>query len=114
MDADQLKELIKTQIEKLNDSQKLKALKEQLTVLRKSLDRYDKFFGNLKDAFKRKFAGGDAQVCILNLYDIMDTFPKYSPQDKQRTIVELTRISAILVGADNVVNKVVGFFNGLK
>ena len=114
MNIEQLKDLIKTQIEKINDTQKIKTLKEQLTVLRKSLDRYDGFFGNIKDAFKRKFAGGDAQVCILNLYDIVDTFPKYEPADKQKTIVELTKISAVLAGADNVVNKVVEFFSGLN
>ena len=114
MDANQLKELIKTQIEKINDTQKIKALREQLTVLRKSMDKYDKFFGNIKDAFKRKFAGGDAQVCILDLCDIVDTYPKYSPEDKQKTIVELTKISASLAGADEIIDKVVGFFNSFK
>lgn len=63
------------------------------------MDKYDKFLTNVKDSLKRiatTISNNNYKNHIINdLFDVVEGYNFYSPEDKQYTLVELQKVANI-------------------
>lgn len=91
----ELKDLIKSNLNNIKDKKNINTLYEELEQLRKQMDTYDSLWTNLKDWKKRMFAFNKKDKCIVELYDIVTDFKKYSDKDQVLVIKKLEELSKI-------------------
>ena len=99
MDIKNLEQEIKDNIENIKEKRNLKKIYGIIKPLRKKMDKYDKFLTNVKDSLKRiatTFFNNNYKNHIINdLFDVVEGYNLYSPEDKQYTLVELQKVANI-------------------
>lgn len=94
----QLQEEIKTNINAISDKGNINKIFSIIKPLRKKMDKYDNILVNIKDGFirlKTHFLGNKKDKIINDLYDVVEGFQFYSPDDKNYTINSLNDIAKI-------------------
>ena len=99
MDIKNLEQEIKDNLENIKEKRNLKKIYGIIKPLRKKMDKYDKFLTNVKDSLKRVattiFRNHYKNHIINDLFDVVEGYNFYSPEDKQYTLVELQKIANI-------------------
>lgn len=99
MDIKTLEQEIKDNLKSIKDKKNLKKIYEIIKPLRKKMDKYDGILTNIKDWLKRVattiFNNNYKNHIINDLFDIVEGYNFYSPEDKQFTLDELQKVANI-------------------